>query len=158
MNNIAALYSEFEKLAVVRLDIDRPPSALDVERAATALRRTIPVEFAQFLCHFYNRKPPFWDVLRIQPAGSVRVAEDIVEENINARMNYPNELNNCLLFRNCGTGSYDCFIYSAGGKLMGIGCWDPFDDDREVPPKILYDAWADWLSDEVQLLRSVWER
>ena len=149
------LYSDFEKLAVIEWPVGRPPSATDVERAESSLQRRIPVDFVHFLCRFCNRTPPFWDVLRVQPAGSTPVAEDIVTENLFYRQEYPHELRNCLLFRNCGTGSYDCFVYSPSGELLGIGNWDPFDDERDIPPKILQDTWADWLSGEVQRLRSV---
>ena len=153
MPNLEDLYAEFEEIAVERLPVDVPPTAVDVERAAAALGLPVPKDFVDFLCQFPNQVPPFWDVFRIRPAGAAEVNEDLVRENVTYRRSHPGELTQCLLFKAIGDGGYFCFVFSKSGKLLGIGCWERDNPDRDVPPKILYTDWADWFAEQMDSLR-----
>ena len=150
---LKSLYEEFSTLATVRNAGAKPPSEDDVARAAFSLGLPIPTDFIDFLSQFYDRQPPFWDVLRVQPAGAPAVREDIVEYNLNLRKVYSGELDRCLLFKNTGTGDYDCFVFTAVGQIAGIGVWEQFAEERGKPPSLLYTTWLDWFAAEMQALR-----
>jgi len=67
---------------------------------------------------------------------------------------YPGELDRCLLFRNIGTGDYDCFVFSTTGTLLGIGFWEHDLDERtEYSPSVLYEDWLEWFEAEMELIR-----
>jgi len=154
MRTLKSLYAEFSVLATVRNAGVKPPSEDEVARAGSSLGFSIPKDFIDFQSLFYDRKPPFWDVLRVQPAGAPTVSYDIVDYNLELRKLYPGELDRCLLFRNIGTGDYDCFVFSTTGTLLGIGFWEHDLDERtEYSPSVLYADWLEWFESEMELLR-----
>jgi hypothetical protein len=155
MTSLEALYVAFSELSTATWEGTRPPTVEDVARAESALGRSIPKELIDFQLMFHDRHPPFWNVLSVQPQGAPPVSEDIVTINLTQRTMYPGELDHVLLFYHAGQGNYDCFIFDSRGRVLGIGRWDPFDDNRETPPDIRYDSWVAWLTDEIRDLQNL---
>jgi hypothetical protein len=151
MQTLDELFRRFEPLATVLHPDAAVPASADITRASESLALNIPDDFAKFLQRFFDRQPPFWEMLRVPASSSAACGVDIVAENLFMRSRYPAVLRRCILFNNSGSGEYDCFVYSEDGRLMGVGVWRQYDDPNSLP-SVLWPSFSAWLTDEISSL------
>jgi hypothetical protein len=154
MRTLEFIYEDFSKIATVKEACTKPPSEDDFIRAGQLLGRSFPCEYIQFCSRFYDRHPPFWDVLRVQPFSESATGLDIVATNLELRQMYSGQLDQCVLFKNTGSGDYDCFLYTATGEFIGIGVWEQYAEEHDEQPSLLYTTWFEWFTAEMEMLQS----
>jgi hypothetical protein len=151
MKDITSLFQSYSELATSVLPFDEP-SHEDFQRADEILGFELPKEFVLFLITFYNRHPPFWEVLRVPSRQHIEFGDDITEVNKFFRAQHRRSLHSSVLFRDIGTGDYECFIYSDSHRFLGVGLWEQYSAPEEEPI-ILFDSFQSWFADAIANLR-----